>query len=118
MGSRNPLLKVEAAYNVEEKKTLREQRKKDNKAHFLLCQGLDEFTFERAAEAMTSKKAWEIPTTIYKAFKRVKRIRLQTLMGDLEATQMKDEEKISDYYSRILLIVNKMRRNGEKMENI
>jgi len=30
---------------------------------------------------------------------------------------MKDE-KISDYYSRLLLIVNKMRRNGEKMEDI
>jgi len=48
----------------------------------------------------------------------VKRIHLQTLRGDFEATQMKDEEKISDYYSRLLLIVNKMRKNGKKMEDI
>ena len=31
---------------------------------------------------------------------------------------MRDEEKISDYYSQLLLIVNKIRRNGEKMEDI
>jgi len=48
----------------------------------------------------------------------VKRIRLQTLRSDLEATQMTDEEKNFDYYSRLLLIVNKMRRNGEKIEDI
>ena len=75
-------------------------------------------SFERVAEATTSKEAWKILTTIYKGVERVKRIRLQNLRGDLEAAQMKDEEKISDYYSRLLLIVNKMRRNGEKMEDI
>ena len=52
-----------------------------------------------------------------KRVERVKRIRLQILRGDLEAAQMKDEEKISDY-SRLLLIVNKMRKNREKMEDI
>ena len=55
---------------------------------------------------MTGKEAREILTTIYKGVERVTRIRLQILRGD-EAAQMKDEEKISDYYSRLLLIVNK-----------
>ena len=40
------------------------------------------------------------------------------MRGDLKAAQMKYEEKICDYYSRLLLIVNKMRRNGEKMKDI
>ena len=98
-GFKEPTPEVEAAYTAEEKKALKEQRKKDSKARFLLYQGLDESTFERVAEAATSKKAWEILATIYKGVERVKRIRLQTLRGDLEAAQMKDEEKISDYYS-------------------
>ena len=36
---------VEAAYTAEEKKALKEQRKKYSKAHFLLYQGLGESTF-------------------------------------------------------------------------
>ena len=54
---KEPTLKVEAAYTAEEKKALSEQRKKNGKARFLLYQGLDESTFERVAEAMTSKEA-------------------------------------------------------------
>jgi len=37
-------IEVEVTYTVEEKKALREQRKKDSKACFLLYQGLDEPT--------------------------------------------------------------------------
>ena len=107
-------MEVEVAYTAKEKKTLKEQRKKDSKARFLLYQGLDESTFERVAKATTSKEAWEILATIYKGVERVKRLRIQSLRGDLEDAQM----KISDYYSRLLLIVNKMRRNREKMEDI
>lgn len=31
---------------------------------------------------------------------------------------MTEDEHIFDYYSRLVLIVNKMRRNGEKMEDV
>ncbi|XP_020266633.1 uncharacterized protein LOC109842135 [Asparagus officinalis] len=65
-GFTEPTPEVEATYTAEEKKALREQRKKDSKARFLLYQGLDESTFERVAEATTSKEAWEILATIYK----------------------------------------------------
>ena len=56
-GFKKPTSEVEAAYTAEEKKALREQRKKDSKAHFLFYQELDESTFERVAEATTSKEA-------------------------------------------------------------
>ena len=92
-GLQEPTPEVEATYTADDKKALREQKKKDSKVHFLLYQGLDESTFERVAEATTSKEAWEILATIYKWVERVKRIRLQSLRGDLEAAQMKDEEK-------------------------
>jgi len=46
----------------------------------------------------------------------VKQIRLQR--GNLEAAQIRDKEKNFDYYSRLFQIVNKIRRGGEKMEDI
>ena len=102
-GFKEPTPEVEAAYTVEENKALREQKKKDSKAHFLLYQGLDESTFKRVVEATTSKEAWEILTTIYKGVERVKRIRLQTLRGYFKAAQIKNEEKspiiIHDYFN-------------------
>jgi len=52
---KEPTPEVEATYNAQEKKALREQRKRDSKARFLLYQGLDESTFERVAKATTSK---------------------------------------------------------------
>ena len=55
-GLKEPTPEVEAAYTTEEKKALREQRKKDSNARFLHYQGLDESTFERVAEKTTSKK--------------------------------------------------------------
>lgn len=113
-----PALEQEATYSPEQKTALKDQRKKDKKALFLLYQGLDEPTFEKIAEATSSKQAWEILGTIFKGMDRVKRIRLQTLRADFEAVQMKDGESISDYYSRLLVIVNQLKRNGEKIEDI
>jgi hypothetical protein len=108
----------EAEYIADEKKTLKEQRKKDKKALFLLYQALDESTFEKVAEAMTSKQAWEILASIFKGDERVKRVRLQSLRGEFEALHMKDGESVSDYFSRLLVIVNGLKRNNEKVNDI
>ncbi|XP_059436328.1 uncharacterized protein LOC132169286 [Corylus avellana] len=94
-----PTEEEEAEYTADEKKTLKEQRKKDKKALFLLYQALDESTFEKVAEAMTSKQAWEILASIFKGDERVKRVRLQSLWGEFEALHMKDGESVSDYFS-------------------
>ena len=48
---------IEVAYTTNEKNALKEQRKRDNKARFLLYQGLNESTFERVAEVKKSKEA-------------------------------------------------------------
>ncbi|XP_059455046.1 uncharacterized protein LOC132185267 [Corylus avellana] len=53
-GFTEPSGEEEAEYTADENKTLKEQRKKDKKALFLLYQALDESTFEKVAEAMTS----------------------------------------------------------------
>jgi hypothetical protein len=101
-----PTMEEEVEYTADEKKTLKEQRKKDKKALFLLYQALDESTFKKVAEAMTSKQAWE------------KRVRLQSLRGEFEALHMKDGESVSDYFSQLLVIVNGLKRNNEKVDDI
>ena len=59
---------------------------------FILYQGLDEATFEKVAEATTSKEAWDILVSIFKGDDRVKRVRLQALRGEFETLHMKDGE--------------------------
>ena len=48
----------------------------------------------------------------------MKRIRLQSLRAEFESAHMNEGENISDYYSRLLEIMNEMKRNGEKLENV
>ena len=78
---------------------LKDQRKKDKKALFLLYQGVNESTFEKIAKAESSKEAWEILGIFFKGVDCVKRVRLQTLHAEFEVAHMKDGETISDYFS-------------------
>lgn len=117
-GYTEPTAEEEAAYTADQKTTLREQRKKDKKALFLIYQGVEDSVFEKIAEATTSKQAWDILKTIFKGVDRVMRIRLQSLRAEFESAHMNEGEKVSDYYSRLVSIVNQMKRNGEKVDDV
>nr|XP_028946855.1 uncharacterized protein LOC103418446 [Malus domestica] len=54
-GYDEPTTDQEAAYTADQKNTLKDLRKKDNKALYVLYQGLEDSTFEKIAEATTSK---------------------------------------------------------------
>jgi hypothetical protein len=95
-----------------QKQALKVNRKKDNKAKTIIYQGLDEDTFEIIASAETSHDIWEALQQKYKGTDRIKKIRLQSLRGEFELLQMKSSDSISDYHTRIIVIVNQMRRNG------
>jgi len=100
------------------KNALKEARKNDKKALFLIYQALDENTFEKVSMAKTSKEAWENLQKCFKGVEKVQRIRLQTLRGEFESLQMKDDELISDYFSRVLIIANQIKRCGEEMSDL
>ena len=73
-GHVEPTSEQEATYNTKQKNLLKDQRKKDKKALFLLYQGVDESTFEKIAKAKLSKEAWEILSIFFKGVDCVKRV--------------------------------------------
>ena len=84
-----------------QKDSLRDSRKRDKKALYMIYQGLDEDAIEKILEVKWAKESWEKLQTSYKGGNLVKKVRLQTLRAKFEV--------ISDYFSRVLTITNNQR---------
>ena len=106
------------AMRKEEKDSLVESRKKDQKALYAIFQAVEETIFEKISNAETAKAAWDILQKSYKGDDRVRRVRLQTLRGDFESLRMNDSESISLYFDRVQNIVNQLRVNGETLQDV
>jgi len=79
--------------------TLKATRAKDKTTLYVLYQVVDESGFEKIANAMSSKEAWDILEKAYKGDNRVKQVRRQTLVGELERMRMKKDEGVAEYVS-------------------
>ena len=103
-----------------QKESLRKSRKKNQQALFWIYQGVQSYeaAWEKIACATTAKQAWEILQNSFKGDEKVKRVRLQTLRREFERLQKAESDSISDYCSRVLSIVNQLKRNGETMDDI
>jgi gag-polypeptide of LTR copia-type/Zinc knuckle len=88
---------------------------KDKSALYMLYEIVDEAGFEKITTVTTAKEAWDTLEKAYKNVDRVKQIKLQNLRGELELTQMKNKESVSDYISQVQMIVSQLRRNDEKL---
>ncbi|RDX89150.1 hypothetical protein CR513_29158, partial [Mucuna pruriens] len=80
--------------------------------------GLDEPVFEIMSNVFTSKEACEILITSLEGVDKVKKMCILTLRGDFESLHMKDSKSISEFGNRMVMVVNKMKRYGEKMKDI
>ncbi|KAJ3701279.1 hypothetical protein LUZ61_004984 [Rhynchospora tenuis] len=97
---------------------LRENRKKDKTALYIIYQAVDESGFEKIASATSSHEAWNTLEKAYKGADRVKQVRLQTLRGEFEALKMKETEGVSEYMTRVQTVVNQLKRNGEPLAEV
>ncbi|XP_074294135.1 uncharacterized protein LOC141621878 [Silene latifolia] len=102
---------------AEPDQALKDKRKKDAKALFILQQALDEEIFPRIASATTSKEAWHILQKEYVGDKKVVKVRLQSLRREFETALMKDKETVQEYLSRMTEVVQQMKAYGEQMTN-
>ncbi|KAH0773391.1 hypothetical protein KY290_010528 [Solanum tuberosum] len=108
----------EEALSSNENEVLLKTRKKDQHDLTLIHYYLDDGMFEKVADATTSKEAWEILQNSLQRVDKVEKIKLQTLRVDFEALKMKEYESISNFYSRLMVVVNKLKRYGEKVDNV
>jgi hypothetical protein len=99
----------------EHKEAQRATRKKDQKALFYIHRCVNESVFEKIADSTTAKEAWDILTRCYGGDASVKKVQLQTLRKQYENLNMKNNEKVSEYISRVILITNEVKACGETL---
>ncbi|CAL8125961.1 unnamed protein product [Prunus armeniaca] len=105
-------------FDETQRKTLEEQRLKDLKTKNYLFQAIDRVILETILKKDTAKDIWDSMKTKYQGTARVKRAQLQALRKEFEIFHMKEGESVNDYFARTLVIANKMRIHGEKMEDV
>ncbi|XP_074326944.1 uncharacterized protein LOC141664885 [Apium graveolens] len=109
---------TEAAFTNAEKMNLKDTRKKDKKALYIIIQGVDESTFEKISDAKMAKDAWEILQKSFQGVEKVKKVRLQVLHGEFENLKMKTSENIGEFVTRLKAIINEMKRNDESLNDV
>ena len=95
----------------------KEAKKKDCKALFYNHQCMENKVFEKIVDSDSSKEAWDTLMKYFSGDDKVKKIRLQSLRRQYELLQMKNEEKIEDYFSFVLTITNQMNICGETLSD-
>ncbi|XP_019425076.1 PREDICTED: uncharacterized protein LOC109333951 [Lupinus angustifolius] len=94
----------------------KESKKKDCKAMFLLHQCVGEAHFEKISEARTTKEAWDILEKSNEGVEQLKKVRLQTMKRQYELMQMESNEKIAQFFNRIISHTNAMKASVVAIE--
>ncbi|KAL3654994.1 hypothetical protein CASFOL_000780 [Castilleja foliolosa] len=91
--------KNDAQLTDAEKRSLKNERQKDRKALFQIYQTIEVPVYEKLTKAKSSKE-----------------VRLQSLRAEFEKLELKENEKIVDYFTRVTSLVNQMATNSEVMK--
>lgn len=89
-----------------------EKKEKDAKALYLIHQAVDESIFDRIVRFTTAKEAWEHIQQEFMGSTKMMSVRRQTLRQKFEVLQMKEEETVQQYITRVLAIVNQIKGLG------
>ncbi|KAG7547302.1 Reverse transcriptase RNA-dependent DNA polymerase [Arabidopsis suecica] len=101
----------------EQRQQLDDAKTNDHKVKHYLYQSIDRVTFEQILDRRTSKIIWDSLKRKFGGNERVKKSLLQKLRRDFEVLEMKESEKVEEYFTRVLAIANQMRSNGETMSD-
>ncbi|KAG7584140.1 Zinc finger CCHC-type superfamily [Arabidopsis suecica] len=102
--------------NEAQRKAVEEAKLKDLKVKNFLFQAIDREILETILDKGTSKAIWESMKRKYQGSTKVRRAQLQALKREFELLAMKEGEKIDTFLGRTLSVVNKMKINGENVE--
>lgn len=109
---------VTAVMTDAQKAELEAMKLKDLKAKNYLFQAIDRSILETILSKESSKQIWDSMKQKFQGSKKARRQLLQTLRTEFEMLRMKSGESVSDFFSRTMAIVNKMRVHGEKIEDV
>ncbi|GAU16533.1 hypothetical protein TSUD_167640 [Trifolium subterraneum] len=101
---------------AEQRRIASEARLKDLKAKNYLFQSIDRTIIETILDKSSSKAIWDSMKQKFQGSTKVKRAQLQALRGEFEILRMKEDESVSSYFGRVLSTVNKMKIQGEAVE--
>ena len=90
--------------------------RKDRVALAVIYQGLPEDILLSVADKKTAKEAWTALKTMCLGAERVKKAKVQTLKGEFEIMQMKDNETLDDFCMKLSGIVTNIRALGEEVQ--
>ena len=94
---------------------LKENKKKDSKALFYIQHALYETIFSRIAASTASKQAWIALQREFQGSSKVIVVKLLTLRQEFETMNMKHNEAMQEFISRMMAIINQMRAFGDNI---
>jgi hypothetical protein len=115
---------VESGYQIPEstsnlteaqQKELKKNKSKDAGSLGMIQRGVSKNIFPMIMGAIGAKEACDILHEEFQGDKKVRAIKLQTLIREFENIRMKENESVKDYSTRFLELVNQMKSYGEDM---
>ena len=70
---------------------------------------MDSDVFEKIIEEETTKGVWDKLKNLYGGDEKLKKVKLQMLRKQYKMFQMKEDESIAAYFSRIVTLTNQMK---------
>nr|GEV80462.1 zinc finger, CCHC-type [Tanacetum cinerariifolium] len=102
---------------IEPNEKIEADNKRDKTAIAFLYQALPEEQLLQITKYKTAKAIWEALKTRHLGEERVQQARLQTLKSDFEMLQMKEDETIDAFTTKLTTLVNKAASLGHTMED-
>jgi gag-polypeptide of LTR copia-type len=103
---------------VVELNALQKKRNGDQCTSSIIHQRLDDDMFEKIANETSSKDTWEILRNLVVEIDKMKKVHLQNLRAEFEMIVMKESVSTRDYSTRMLVVVNQMKRLVEKIQDV